>query len=231
MPKKQKAKRKNKPYTPKYPKTRGVKPKKEVQVTTKEMKKKGLIPEYLLWLDDKIEVDDPSLYISWFSLAYKKEDEKYQNGQKFLKWFKKQKSQNLKVYAFYREEFNEYEVKKAKQLELPHGYYSILVEIAKRTGKKKAEPAYINFTNFDKNENQMVVYNSNKTAFNLEVEVVETVKEVIKKEQIIQKVDGDKTEKFKKKITKFLKSKPFETAYLNSLENTKEVILNLINKL
>lgn len=230
MSKKQKAKR-NKIYIPKLTiKRRGLKPPKNVEVTTKEMLKKNVLKDYILWLDDKIEAEtqsDKDLYVGWFSLAYLKEDEKYENGQKFLKWYKKQKSQNLKVYAFYRKDFVEYEVKKALEVELPHGYYSILVEIAKRTDKKKKEPAYPNFTNFDKNENQMVVYNSNNIAFNLEIEVVETIKEVVKKEQIIQKVDADKTEKFKNKITKFIKSKQFENAYLNSLENLKQEILNI----
>lgn len=229
MSKNQKTKKREKKYQPKDLIFKPIKPT-SVEPTTKNILKKGLIQNFVLWLDGKYKAGkvEEDVFKGWAKMTYDIGSERDTNSKKFIDWYKKQRSKNLEVFAFDNQKFVEYKVKKAEEFPLPNNQKTIIVEIGANTKKEKT-PATLTFTYFDQNSSQMIVYNSQKQAFNLEVEIVEKVKEKIKKEVVIQEINKDKTEKFKEKINKLLKSKVFEKAYHLGLENVKSEILNIIS--
>jgi len=103
----------------------------------------------------------------------------------------------------------------------------IFVEIKQENTKEK-KTFDIQATYFHPKSQSMAIFNSKGISFNLEVEVVETIEEKIKIKKEILEINKDKTENFKKKIAKFLKSKQFEKSYINSLESVKQEILKII---
>lgn len=227
MAKKQKPKR-SKPYNPKY-KGRGFKPKKGLDLTSKNMEK--LLKEYYSYISGEYrpkKESDINLFEGWKTLTYSKNSDKFKNGEKFLKWFNYYRSKNIKIYTFDRDNFKEYCIKNCEHKQLKEDLWTILVEMKERIGKKESKQYYYNFTNFTKEESGMVVYNSKKIAFQLESEIIEKEKTVIKEKRIFEKINSDKTEKFKQKIQKMLKSKVFEKAYLSSKEELIELILKTI---
>jgi hypothetical protein len=230
MPKKQKPKR-DKKYIQKGIKTKPFKREVSIKVTTKNMIIKGLIFDYIKWNNNEIlELSKASkdVFEAWKKLSYKKESERQECNNLFLEWFKKQKSKNLKVYAFSRDNFIEYKIKEVFELKINDELKNLFTEITPIT-KNKREASMLNCTVFERDtKNAMVVYNSNNEAFNLDTTIIEKEKVIIKKEQIIKQVNKDKTLTFQNKITKFLKSKQFEKAYLNSFESVKQEILNII---
>lgn len=234
MSKKQKPKRK-KTASGNYKKG-GLKPKKGYNFTSKDMLRSRIIDDYLEWLVGKYTPEAEAverLYNSWKKLTYSKDSDKYQNALKFLDWFNYQRSKNLKVYAFEREYFVEYKVKEAKQIEVAPNLYCVIVELRERKGKKYNTPAFLSFTNFDKEENYMVVYNQNRIAFNMEKEVIETKKVVEKTKIVKQEIKGGISNKTKKKIKNFITSKELEKCYKEKpfvvlQELLEKNILNLI---
>jgi len=232
MPKKQKKKRK-KEYIPKTSHTYNqLKPEKQTEFTTKNAEKQDFILNYVKWCNGNYTTQNKSktdCFKKWYGMAYKKGSQKDKDGDLFTEWFNYQKSKNLKVYAFDKDKFVQNKIKKTFKIPIKDDMVNLFVEISAKEKKTKTS-SHPNTTYFDRDtRNQMIVFNSLNQAFTLETQIIEKEKIVIKKEQITQKVNADKTEKFKKKIKGLVKSKQFEKSYLNSFDNVKKEILNVIN--
>jgi hypothetical protein len=229
---KQKPKR-DKKYIPKTDKKfNGVKPKKQIEITTKNMINGNLLDDYIEWNEkenfDDFKDDVNEFFRGWYGMSYTKDSQMGKDTNLFIEWYKKQKKNNMKVFAFDRSTFIEYKIKKIFTLPVKDDRENLFLEITPNTKEGKGK-AHLNTSNIDREAiNNMIVYNGNNHSFSFEKEIIEVEKIIIKKEIINQEVNKDKTDKLKNKIEKYLKTKDFEKSYLGNIEDLRENILKIL---
>lgn len=228
MPKQKK--KRNKTYTPKNQKKKGLK------VPTKQIVKslENKMPDFFKeWFNGKegFEAFQTEFEI-WKKYTFKKDSKNYEFAVKFLEWFNFNIEKGRNVFAYHHSQDKKYKIKQSKILELNEEYATILTKINKKEGKKW-EPSLLTCQRLNglSEDESMLVYNSDGRPFVEEYETVIREKEIIKKEtKTVEKIiNQDKPSEQKlKKLKKYL-AKPFKKDYLISADKILENINKIIN--
>lgn len=228
MPKQKK--KRNKAYTPKIQKKKGLKVPAEQIVKGLENKIPGFFKE---WFNGKkgLEAFQKEFEV-WKKYTFKKDSKNYDFAVKFLEWFNFNIEKSRNVFAYCHSEDKKYKIKQARLFELNEEWATILTKINKR-GSKRWEPSVLTCQRLNglSEDESMVVYNSKGRPFVEEYETVVREKEIIKKEtKTVEKIiNQDKPSEQKlKKLKKYL-AKPFKKDYLISADKILENINKIIN--